>query len=568
MRGLRRSREKYSFSLSIFLRQQYPDERLLPNTLLMETIKELIGVIERNKVKEVEVIGYPHGEKETMLNAFYGKLVSGELETDEQAAAFFFKTDPSDIAYRKLKSKLKTRLLNSVFFMNIKQSNYTELDRAYITCWKEWAAVKILFNRGASRAAADLSLRILKQSALFEFTELSLNICKTLRSLYATSLPDSKKFAYFNQQTKVLSRQWEAEMRAEEFYFLLVSNYIHSRAAQPAVAQQAEAYIREMEPDLQEKPTYRLQRYYYQIKTISYLCRNEYRNAIRVCEEALEVFGRKAFSAPSNITFFHFQIIACCTYLKEYDKGYQIANINLEQERPGSYNWFKNRELSFILAMHTKKYQEAYEIYLQVVHHPAYRQLDALNMEYWKIFEAYVMYLKTIGKIETSPEEYGAGFRVGKFINEVPIFSRDKQGMNIPILIIQILFIIANRRYELAIERMEAVAKYCTRYLRKDDTYRSNLFIRMLLAIPQAGFHQQAVVRNVSRLLDKLKHMPLEIAQKGTQFEVIPYEDLWEMAVDSLHAKIYVAHRRKPVAMARMAVREPEPVAARNRKKE
>lgn len=64
-----------------------------------------------------------------------------------------------------------------------------------------------------------------------------------------------------------------------------------------------------------------------------------------------------------------------------------------------------------------------------------------------------------------------------RFLNDVPIFSKDKRGMNIPILIFHILYLILTKRYNDVIDRIVRIEKYTTRYLKKDDNYRSNCFI-------------------------------------------------------------------------------------------
>lgn len=512
----------------------------------METIKELIQLFERNKARHIDVIGYGRGLVPSMLNEFYAQMISGNICSDSDAAKYFFQSGPSDQAYRKLKNKFKNRLLNTLFFLNVKQSGYTEINRAYLTCLKEMYAVRILFNRGAVNTAMELAHRVLKQSTFFEFTELSLDACKMLRSLYATRIPDAKKFAHYHSLTKTLTAQCDLESQAQGCYLLLATSFTHSKASSNTTLEQAEAFIQALQEESRNNPSFHFQRYYLQIVTLVAMCQNDYRKAQQVAKEALEWIHTKPFNAPSVKTFFHFQIIACCTYLKDYSEGLRIADLNLLQEKNGSLNWFKNRELCFTLAMHTENYQQAYHIYLQVVYHTEFKRMDISIIEQWKIFEAYVMYLKTIGKVETTPEETGNNFRLGKFLNEVPIFSRDKQGMNIPILILQIMFTIAQRRYEMALNRIEQIKRYCAKYLHKDDTYRSNLFIRMLLEIPRVGFQRTAVARQVQHWKEKLDHLPLEMAQKGRHFEVIPYENLWAMALDSLNTKVYAQNFGHP----------------------
>ncbi len=89
------------------------------------------------------------------------------------------------------------------------------------------------------------------------------------------------------------------------------------------------------------------------------------------------------------------------------------------------------------------------------------------------------------------------------------------------------------------IDRVESLNLYCYRYLRKDDTYRSNCFIKMLLQLPKANFHREAVVRKTEKLYNKLIENPSNLSMQASEIEIMPYEMLWEYVLDSLDNKIH-----------------------------
>jgi len=99
------------------------------------------------------------------------------------------------------------------------------------------------------------------------------------------------------------------------------------------------------------------------------------------------------------------------------------------------------------------------------------------------------------------------------------------------------------KRYDETIDRIEAVEKYTSRYLKKDDNFRSNCFIKMLLQVAVAGFHRAAVLRHSEKYVKMLKSVPLDFANQAHDIELIPYEALWEMAVNSLDNTIHKSRR-------------------------
>ena len=86
---------------------------------------------------------------------------------------------------------------------------------------------------------------------------------------------------------------------------------------------------------------------------------------------------------------------------------------------------------------------------------------------------------------------------------------------------------------------MESLNVYTHRYLRKDDTFRSNCFIKMLLALPAAGFHKKGVLRKARKYWDKLQSVPISVANQNTELEIVPYEVLWEFVIESLDERFH-----------------------------
>ena len=61
----------------------------------------------------------------------------------------------------------------------------------------------------------------------------------------------------------------------------------------------------------------------------------------------------------------------------------------------------------------------------------------------------------------------------------------------------------------------------------------------MLLQVPQAQFHKEAVKRKADKYLKKLHEVPISNANQSTQIEIIPYETLWEYVLDSLDNRFH-----------------------------
>lgn len=504
----------------------------------MKTLLELVRIITKNKARHIEVLGMA-SNNDTKAMHLYDALCAGKVKTDEEALQHLYGSARNYSSYRNLKASLKKRLINSVLFINLADSSLNEQERAFYTCHKDWAAVRVLLRMGARQAAIRLAEKTLKQALRFDLTEIVVQASQVLRFHYGTRVGNLKKMQEYSQLHRKYAQAWQFESLAEEYYTLLVADYINERAAKADACRQALAYYENLEEAMAEFQTYRLLFLGHLIRIIAYRSANDYRMTVKSCEEAVRAFEAKDYEVKTPIyTFLHQQILAHIQ-LKQFEKAERTSCKAAQLIPAGTVNWFVNMEVLLILSLHTRQYQRAYEVYREAVSHRGFQKLREVDKEQWRINEAYIHFLLEIGKA-SEPEGPFRKFRLGKFLNEVPVFSRDKQGLNVPILIIQTLFLIVKKRYKEAIDRIDAINKYRVRYLYKDKALkRSNYFVKMLLQIPQSGFHKAGVLRRSEKYYQQLKAIPLEVANQTHGIEIIPYEDLWEFALESLDTKFY-----------------------------
>ena len=116
----------------------------------------------------------------------------------------------------------------------------------------------------------------------------------------------------------------------------------------------------------------------------------------------------------------------------------------------------------------------------------------------------------------------------------MPIFSKDKTGINITIIVAQFLLLFTEEKYQKAIDRIETVKQYSHAHLRKDATYRSNCFLKMLVKLVECSYHKEATIRKTKVLYEKLKNHPAEMQRQTNHVEIVPFEVLWEIILNSI----------------------------------
>lgn len=500
----------------------------------MQELREIALLIAKSKTLDTSLLEDPKQA------AFFHALLENSFTTEEDAAQHFLAVGKEHPSYQKFRGKIKKSLLNSVFLLDLRQHASTQRYLSYFECHKEWAAAKILVVKGAKVAGVNLCQRILKEARKYEFTDLCVQVTSFLRQHYGTVKGDASKFKHYNELYKHYERVWYLENRAEELYIDLTINYVNNKATRTDLHAQATDYYNLLKDDMQTCDAYRLHLCGNLIRLIIYSSINDNENTIKICDEAIAFFEKKGDDAHMPLQVFLYQKVQCYTQLKQYEAGQDAVEKCLQVVEEGSFNWYKLQEAYFILAMHTQEYQSAYNIFTKAVSQNQLQFLPSNISEMWKIYEAYVHYLILIEKITPkSTDKRFTRFKLNRFLNETPTYSKDKRGMNIPILIVQILLLIYKKKFNAISDKMEAIEKYCTRYLRQDDMFRSNCIIKMLLQIPAARFHQAAVGRKVQQYLEKLREVPLNLANQAPEIEIIPYEELWDFAIATLGNNFY-----------------------------
>jgi len=507
----------------------------------MQELRELTDIATPKKLKSVANLGVT-ALPNPRMRKFYDLVSSGKVQTDEEAIAVLFPGQSNPPHYFRLKNALRDYLHRMLFLIDLNLPHYHLRQSAYFDCYRQWATMKLLIGKNARGSQIALATDLLRMTRKYEFTDLTVDIARNLRLYYGSIEGNVKKYEQYGALTHEYDEILQQENLAEELYTDLVLRFVNDKSAKEDVHQKALQCFRQIEPALAKHDTYRLHLSGRLIEVLVHTSVNDYRQTVDVCDRAIRFFEAKDYTANVPLHIFLQQEMVCFVQLRDYQRGKTVAERGMTLIEEGTFNWFKYQELLLMLSFHTQEYQAAYEIFKSAVQHRRFGALPESVRQVWNIQEAYLFYLWESGLVQSAPgDDIFSRFRISRFMNDTPLYSRDKRGMNIAILVFQIVWLIANKKYNETIDRMDAIGKYSTRYLSKDDTFRSNCFIKMLLAIPAANFHRVAVLRAAEKYTTALRTMPLDFAQQSHDVEIIPYEHLWNMVLNSLDFTIHKA---------------------------
>ncbi|MEL6659780.1 MAG: hypothetical protein AAFY48_02635 [Bacteroidota bacterium] len=509
----------------------------------MKHLKELVHIVNRNKVKRIELLDLK-ADDGSKIQRFYQMISGEEVHSDAEAFALLFPGANSRSAYHNLKQRLQERLLNTLFFIDAYQQGHTDRQTAYYELQKEFAATQLLLAKNGRSVAIEMLEKVFRRAARFELTELSVSAARQLRLHYGTRSFDRERYRFYADRCKHYQHLARLENKAEEYYTELILAFKNGSTSNDQLRERSKMLMAELGEEQGAALSYKFNFYQALIRLFYHTCINDYSSAIPVCDETITYFENKPYTASTPIQIcLHHKLVA---YLQEgnFQQGEQAARQSQQLLESGSFNWFKNLEYLLLLAMHTAEHQQAYEVFSEAVNHKRFAYLPEQVREIWQLYQAYIHLLVDQGEVLPKDNDSNfTSFRINRFLNNVPLFSKDKRGMNIAILSLQILFYIQKRKYGEVIDRMEAITKYCSRYLFKEGTMRSYYFIKLLLCLPKANFHREAALRYAKPILKKLQAIDVNDTKQFHKIEIIPYERLWEMTLNMLDAKLVALSR-------------------------
>ena len=235
--------------------------------------------------------------------------------------------------------------------------------------------------------------------------------------------------------------------------------------------------------------------------------------------EFMQLFSANNITAVANEEKILFTLNQCLGFTEE-----------------GRYNWFIILHLAVYCYAHHKLYDKACEAFMTGYRHQRFYLQSVRLQEEWRLLGAYLHLLVELDELQAPELEAAIGpFKVTKFENDFLELPRDKEGVNIPIVILPAVYALAKSDFEAFEAQIDKLDKYRERYLENELNQRSARFLQMMFALAKQKY--AGSVRSEGRLrqeIEKLHALTPQVARQNFAIEVIPYENLWELLAKKL----------------------------------
>lgn len=496
----------------------------------MDHLIDLVQFLSKNKFKHLEVFA-----PKSRLLQFYEKLRDGSLKNEAEARAYFFSdTKNAKAYYYRLSQQLEERLLNLLFLVDFNQTAANELQKEALLCYRNYAAFSSLMVRFMRAPAIKIAEETLKISLKNEFTDITLPFSRQLALHYGSVDIKKKKHQYYAQLCERMQELLAAELLAEKYYTEMFLHYGESRSADLVFAKKVAIHAEELRTYTQRLSSYRLNMLSHFVFIYEHLFMTNYEKSIEACRNALRFFeNQKHRDSRGIIINFTRILISSLHMLGRYQEAIAESHKMLVLAPRGNLTWFTSSEVLLYVHFHAQQYDSALSVMLEVKNNPDLSKQPTLLQERWRVNEAMIYYLIRTGKLQ-QPKGVEFKFRTKKFINEFSGSTHDKAGNNIILITLQIMFLLLDKDYSSIIDKVDALKAYTHRHLRRDETYRTNCFIKMIMQLDKGDFHPVAVQRKAEPYYQKLLAVPLHKAKQDHDLEIIPFETLWSFILESL----------------------------------
>ncbi len=497
----------------------------------MEKLAELSGLVTGIITPANARALFREGNTDPKAYQLFDGILNSRYKSDEQAARAIYGCKSSDKKYQMLKSRVKSRLLQLVFSMDLSNRARSRYTKALFDCNRKIYAARQLIALGYRNLVSDSIRDVFNAAAKYQFSELQLAAARLIRD-DETFTGNESKIDYYNNVINDLKETIDFELVSEKLYQLIRALLRRSVNLNSIDRKKAKEYFEECQKIMDENPKHsdmfikninRVTIYYHHIHS-------NHSEVIKVCSRFENyLHEHPQFADLGVVVAINAQRLDTCLYLRNYVLGKTSAQNCLQIFKKNSSNWIVIQELYFLLCIHTGNYSEAKTLFSEAQTVIKQKKFSKDRQEHWKIFEAFLSYIL--------PARRGRKkFNVHKFVNEVPVFSRDKIGYNFSIIVAQLILLVKEGDFDRVMDRYESLKSYARRYIKKDRSPRSYYFVKMLLAMIKYDFDPVKTEAIAAKHFEKLRQSRIGNQGELETLEVIPYDVLWPDLLKKLRA--------------------------------
>ncbi len=498
----------------------------------MKELKNLARIVTSRRLSFVPLLDFEAGDKTLKEHRLVATLMESKEPTRTQLVKNLYdsSTPGNEASFRKLHSRVMTKLLNNLYFLDHTDERYLVSRRHELECLDLLHKATILYMEGDYPLTLRLLLKCLSLAQKDSFTAYAVQAANLLRVLYA----QQQQRPQYRAITKTLAhlqqvRDYEEE--AERVYGDVRLARASTVKARRTLLPLMPEYLVRLEELHRKAKSFNTSNYVYQMRLAQQELTGNYAAIIKTTAEAArQLKSGKLNPRRFDVRFNHFMSVYAHLLSRQAEKGLKLAAVYDKDFHQSSGNWFYFQEHYLLLALHAGDYPQARQVLQTATGSTNFGKQRELAQQRWELFRTYVDFV--LPPARPTP---GQRRQTAQWALTIPEYSRDKRGHNVAILVMQVLYFLRQRDLNAVLMRADRLRKYQQRHLREAANLRTRLFLRLLLLIVDQDFDPVRSARQAEPLLKQLGEAPPP-GEAFAEVEIIPYETLWQLALHELRA--------------------------------
>ncbi len=498
----------------------------------MDITRELIQLVNRNRLKSILPLGSEE-LSDSLLMKLYDGIYDGEFADDDAAHRSLYGEEVDRSTYIKLKYDLREKLKQTLLFLPVSHTGMTNEDQreALAECNRCIALVALLFLQRAFQAMEQVAVKGLRIALHYEYTSETISLARSLLNL---QVGEHYRRRRFKKLTVIIQENIELlalESIAQNFYLKLSALYWVKRPPHRKILKLTTVALKQLEyqMNLTAKPTLRTHFMRDCLQMAHALAEKNLPEALKTGRDSLVRINNHSYFDGVAYRTIAFQVIMCHTQLKQFTESSALIKEAYAAVAPRSFNELQLRQLEVINSFHQLNFEHAWQVYHATTKHRSFGKFPIEVREIWELIKAWLLVLNHYRE-----DIVKGDLKVSKLMNDLGIMSRDKSGLNIPVIVVAFLLFTRMKDYRGAMELAESLKQYRYRYVMDDYNARSKIFLDMLLLLPDNRFEHDEVARAALPFVKKLAKLPSELVGQDHDIEIVPYEVAWETVLQAL----------------------------------
>lgn len=414
-----------------------------------------------------------------------------------------------------------------MFFLDFTENNQKASSQFEQECIQQLHQAKMLLFTGEYRIAKSLVLKAMTTAERCEFTKYIIYSLEDLVRIYSENCQPHLFEDVVNRLAEVREIYNKEEGAREHFYFIkmMVIKSVNSRKKN---LENAAESIVALEKLYKATQSYNIFEYLLQLNLLHKELTGDFQGIITMLKEIEK--GKYLGNTLNENRMDYGQLIKSMAfaYLKawDFDKGIAYVEKLLDYFEEGSSDWYNLRDTYFLLAVFKKKYKLANEIIDKVFENKTFEKLDKEEKEKWKLYNAY---LQLVG----SGNFFLRNYSFVNILEKMPEYDKEREGFNAAIIILQFIYYVEQGQLNELEKRRDELKTYMSNHFKENFSYRTRTMYKLLNIVVENELNLKSIQFKSRYLVKKLQENQV-VGNAYTEFEIVPYEHLWELIINML----------------------------------